>query len=48
LNAPAQRIEVSTTVYNNVFLSPNDYNKIAINGNARSPFLSYKIANLEL
>jgi hypothetical protein len=48
LDKPSLRIEVAVTDYNSTFVTPSDYNRIALIANNQSKIYSYKVANLNL
>lgn len=48
LDRPSERIEVEVTAYNSTFVTPADYNKIAIITGSNTPVNSYNIANIDL
>jgi len=48
LDKPSLRIEVSVTAYNSTFVTPTDYNRIAVIANNLNKIYAYKVANLDL
>ena len=48
LDKPSLRIEVSVTAYNSTFVTPTDYNRIAVIANTLNKIYAYKVANLDL
>jgi hypothetical protein len=48
LDKPSLRIQVAVTNYNSTFVTPADYNRIAVISNTQTVIYAYKVANLNL